>query len=153
MPQCLTKYFSTMEYSEDGVISVPDGLPGFDDEHEFVLIDQEAKRPLVFVQSLATPSLCFIALPARSVEPEYKLAVAPPDLALLELDSAQPEIGRDVLCLAFVAITPEGEISANLLSPLVINYQKRVAVQAIQTNSNYSHRHPVLAGEAEPVCS
>ena len=76
MPDCLTKYFSKMDYTEDSVIRLPNGLPGFEHESEFVLIDQPQNRPLVFVQSLRTPDLCFVALPVLSVDSAYGLSVS-----------------------------------------------------------------------------
>jgi len=152
--KCQTRYFAVMEYSEDSVIRLPRGLPGFEDEHEFVLIDQPSYRPLVFFQSLPTQQLCFLAMPVLSVDRSYRLAVSAEDLALLELDtSRQPNIGEEVMCLSFIAAGEDRALSANLLSPVVINLTRRVAVQAIQTGCHYSHRHPLLAEEPEPVCS
>jgi len=152
--KCPTRYFALMEYSDDSVICLPRGLPGFEDEHEFILIDQPAYRPLAFFQSLRTPHLCFLALPALSVDRSYRLAVPAEDLALLGLDtSRQPNIGEEVMCLSFIAAGENRTLSANLLSPIVIHLKTRVAVQAIQTGCHYSHRHPLLAETPEPVCS
>jgi len=154
MPECVTRYFAVMEYSEDAVIRLPNGLPGFEQEREFVLIDQPSHRPMVFFQSLRTPHLCFLALPVLSVDRAYRLAVTPDDLAVLQLDlSRQPKIGDEVMCLCFIASGEDRKMSANLLSPIVINIATRVAVQAIQTGCHYSHRHPLTAGEPEAVCS
>jgi flagellar assembly factor FliW len=143
-----------MEYTEDGVIRLPNGLPGFELEREFVLIEQPSHRPLVFVQSLRTPGLCFVALPVLSVDAGYRLAIATDDLQSIGLDpSRQPSIGRDVACLVIIAFGEDRLMTANLLSPVVINLSTHLAVQAIQTGCNYSHRHPLLTEEPEPVCS
>jgi len=154
MPECRTKYFETMIYTEDSVIRLPNGLPGFELECEFVLIDQPLKRPLVFVQSLQTPDLCFLALPVLSVDAAYRLNICAEDLRVLGLDSSrQPLIGTEVACLVIIAFGADRLMTANLMAPLVINLGTRVGVQAIQTGCNYSHRHPLLAEEPEPVCS
>jgi flagellar assembly factor FliW len=154
MLECHTKYFEIVEYTEDSVIRLPNGLPGFEHEREFVLIDQPLNRPLVFVQSLRTPDLCFVALPVLSVDAAYRLSISAEDLELMGLHpSRQPAIGEDVACLAIIAFGQDRQMTANLLSPLVINLSTRVGVQAIQTGCNYSHRHPLLAEEPEPVCS
>jgi flagellar assembly factor FliW len=154
MPECRTKYFENMAYTEDSVIRLPSGLPGFEQESEFVLIDQQQNRPLVFVQSLRTPDLCFVALPVLSVDSAYRLSVSTEDLEGIGLDqSRQPAIGNDVACLAILSFGEDKLMTANLLAPLVINLKTCVALQAIQTGCNYSHRHPLLAEETEPVCS
>ena len=154
MPDCRTKYFEKMQYTADSVIRLPNGLPGFEQEREFVLIEQPVHRPLVFVQSLRTPDLCFAALPVLSVDAAYRLFLSAEDLDLMGLDpSRQPSIGSEVACLAIVAVGHDREMTANLLSPLVINLSTCVAVQGIQTGCHYSHRHPLLAEEPEPECS
>jgi flagellar assembly factor FliW len=154
MAECRTKYFETMEYTDDSVIRLPNGLPGFEQEREFVLIDQPSKRPLVFVQSLRTPRLCFIALPVLSVDAAYRLFISADDLDAMGLDpSRQPAIGSEVACLVILAFGADRQMTANLLAPLVINLSTRIAVQAVQAGCNYSHRHPLLAEEPEPVCS
>ena len=154
MPECRTKYFDTMKYTDDSVICLPGGLPGFEQEREFVLIDQPHRRPLVFVQSLRTPALCFLALPVRSVDAAYRLSISADDLELIGfVPSRQPLIGAEVACLALIAFGADQSMTANLMAPLVINLSTRIAAQAIQVGCNYSHRHPLLAAEPEPVCS
>jgi flagellar assembly factor FliW len=154
MPECRTRYFETLDYTEDSVIRLPNGLPGFEQEREFILIDRPLNRPLVFIQSLRTASLCFVALPILSIDAGYRLSISGEDLEVLGLDpSRQPHIGNDVACLAIVAIGENRLLTANLLSPVVINLRTCVAVQAIQASCNYSHRHPLLAAETVPACS
>jgi flagellar assembly factor FliW len=88
------------------------------------------------------------------VDAAYRLSVSAEDLEAIGFDPArQPSIGRDVACLALLSFGEDRLMTANLLSPLVINLSTCVAVQAIQTGCNYSHRHPLLAEEPEPVCS
>jgi flagellar assembly factor FliW len=154
MPECRTRYFETLDYTEDSVIRLPNGLPGFEQEREFILIDRPLNRPLVFIQSLRTASLCFVALPILSIDAGYQLSISGEDLDVLGLDpSRQPHIGNDVACLAIIAIGQDRLMTANLLSPLVISLRTCVAVQAIQASCNYSHRHPLLGAETVPVCS
>ena len=154
MPECRTRYFETLDYTEDSVIRLPNGLPGFEQEREFILIDRPLNRPLVFVQSLRTASLCFVALPILSIDAGYRLSISGEDLDVLGLDpSRQPHVGNDVACLAIIAIGEDRLMTANLLSPLVINLRNCVAVQAIQPSCNYSHRHPLLSAETVPACS
>jgi flagellar assembly factor FliW len=52
MPSVDTKYFGSLEYREESVYEFPHGLPAFENETMFVLIEQPENRPLVFLQSL-----------------------------------------------------------------------------------------------------
>lgn len=148
--QFQTRHFGTIEFDRDAVCQFPAGLPGFEDEHEFVAIEQPHTRPIVFLQSLRRPDLCFITLPVQTIQSDYRLGISPEDLRLLELpEDRQPEMGKQVLCLAIVAVAEGQPPTANLLAPVVINLENRRAVQAILSDSGYSHRHPLLADREE----
>jgi flagellar assembly factor FliW len=147
MPLIQTKYFGCVEYPEESVIEFPSGLPGFENERRFVILEQPENKPLVFLQSLSLSSLCFLALPVLTVDPGYQTAISPEDLAALELPKdRQPLIGRDVLCLALVSLAEGRPPTANLLAPLVVHLKTRRGLQAIQSESGYSHQHPLLEG-------
>ena len=154
MPQCHTKYHGEMEYNERAALLLPDGLFGFEAETRFLTIEQPALRPLVFLQSLTTPDLCFISLPVLVVDKEYHLAIKGEDLESVGLPSdRQPLIGKDVLCLAIVHIQPGGPTTANLLAPVVVNRQNSKAIQAVSLNHNHTHQAALPAPSEEPVCS
>ncbi|HOK45133.1 MAG TPA: flagellar assembly protein FliW [Bryobacteraceae bacterium] len=154
MPTFSTSRFGTIEYQDDSVIQFPFGLPGFEEERQFVAIEHTASRPIVFLQSLTRPDLCFITLPVLVVKRDYRLAISPADLKSLALPcDRQPEIGTDVLCLAIISVA-EGRLpTANLLAPVVVNLKTRVALQAIQEESAYSHQYPLLDSRPEAECS
>ena len=138
-----TRYFGNMEYEEDSVFEFPCGLPGFENEQRFVFIELEKFAPLVFLQSLQTSSLCFLALPIHIANDSYKLAVSAEDLAELELTGeSQPLLGEEVLVLALLSMHGEISPSVNLMAPIVVNLVRRRAVQAIRRDSLYSHQHP-----------
>lgn len=153
MPLIETTHFGPLACGPEAAIEFPAGLPGFEDERRFVPLDMPEHAPLVFLQSMTTPGLCFLTLPVLSIAPQYRLEVAPEDLTRLGLDSrCQPAIGQDVLCLAVVTVA-EDAITANLRAPLVIAVHDRRAVQSIQPEGRYSHRQPLEAGEEAPSCS
>jgi flagellar assembly factor FliW len=149
-----TRHFGAIQYQEDAVFDFPSGLPGFEDQRQFVLLERPDTRPLVFMQSLSTPSLCFITVPVKVAKSDYELCVPPEDLASLDVDTRrQPLIGEEVLCLAIVSLQEDRPPTVNLLSPLVINIRTRQGIQTIQADSGYSHQHPFLPSEGGPPCS
>jgi flagellar assembly factor FliW len=151
MPYCTTKYFGPVAYEESSVLRFPAGLPGFEQERRFLSLEQPAHKPLVFLQSLSTPDLCFVALPATAIEPSYELEAEDSDLELLNVHGSQPDFRKDLLPLALVTIAEDG-ITANLFAPVLINATNLLAVQAISPSRRYSHSHP-LADIRESVCS
>ena len=135
----------------ESIIEFRGGLPGFEQRRKFAALQFADRAPLIFLQSLEEPGLCFITLPVLAVDPMYRLAVGEEDLARLELPlERQPLIGDEVLCLAIVALHESGP-TANLLAPVVVNLRNRKAVQAVAAESGYSHQQALIAQEA-PVC-
>jgi flagellar assembly factor FliW len=146
MPRIQTKYFGALEFSPSGAVRFPNGLPAFEQEHDFLLIEPPARKPLVFLQSARDPELCFLALPALAIDPAYELSLNAEELAALELAGA-PGIGREVDCLALIAAPDGAAPTVNLLAPIVIHRATRIAVQAVRSDSRYSHRHPLPVPE------
>ena len=152
MPSVETNYLGLTSYDPETIVEFPKGLPGFDERRRFVALQFEDSRPLVFVQSLEDPGLCFITLPVLAVDPQYQLRVNNEDRELVGLAVGRPlRIGEDVLCLAVVSIREDGP-TANLLGPVVVNLRNRKAVQTVAPDSGYSHQHVLVPQEA-PVCS
>lgn len=131
-----TRYFGTMDYTEDEVILTPLGIPGYVSETDFLLIQLPGQYPLVYLQSLRTPDLCFPALPVRVADPAYELQISEEDSAVLGT-SNRPRIGSDVLCLALLAAEEDGTTTANLMAPLVVRIGTRTGVQCLNAGGKY----------------
>jgi flagellar assembly factor FliW len=153
MSQCLTKYHGEMGYDEHAALHFPRGLFGFEAETRFLPIEQPPLRPLVFLQSLSTPDLCFLCLPVFVVDRQYAVSVEQEDLTAVDLPTdRQPRIGTDVLCLAIVSIQPGGPTTANLLAPVLVNLQNSKAIQALSLDQRHSHQAPLPAPSEELAC-
>ncbi|MGO9259204.1 MAG: flagellar assembly protein FliW [Bryobacteraceae bacterium] len=152
MPVQETQKFGRISYGEGSEIDFPAGLPGFEERRRFLAVQLPDTHPLVFLQSLDDPGLCFVTLPVLAVEPKYRLRLSGEDLERLGLSGGrQPRIGPDVLCLTVVSIRVSGP-TANLLAPVVVNVANLKAVQAVMADSGYSHQHALSPQEAA-VCS
>jgi flagellar assembly factor FliW len=134
------------------VIEFPAGLPAFEERRKFVLIQLPKTHPLLFLQSLDEPNVCFPVLRALAVDPHYRFQLAKEDLRRLDLPvSRQPRVGEDIECLAVVALRKDGA-TANLLAPVIINLRKMQAVQAVAGDS-YSLQHPLRPPDKAGACS
>jgi flagellar assembly factor FliW len=159
MIEIQTKYFGSISLDRGLVVEFPAGLPGFQRERTFLAIEHPRTAPLVMLQSVATPHLCFLALPVRAVDPSYQLQISGEDRAVLGLDeTSDTAIGAEVAALALVAVRHDGQITVNLMSPVVVNRANRRAVQAVRWDGVYSHQHPVAlapmeTGARERTCS
>jgi flagellar assembly factor FliW len=148
-----TKYFGTLPYREESVFDFPLGLPSFENEKRFVPIELPEHAPLLFLQSLNQPELCFLTFPILVVDGDYRLTMSCEDLAALELDPhRQPTLGSEVLVLALVSMHDGFSATANLMAPIVVNLKTRRALQAIREDATYSHQHPVALKAREEAC-
>jgi flagellar assembly factor FliW len=153
MPQIDTAAFGRLDYADDAVLDFPSGLPAFEDQTRFVLIERPDLAPLVFLQSLARPDLAFPALPVAAVAPDYQLEIADEDRTLLGLPGQETAADAGLLCLAIVTLSGQTPPTVNLMAPVVVNSALRRAVQVVQTTPRYSHQHPLFAREDAPPCS
>jgi flagellar assembly factor FliW len=143
MPWVESHQFGTLEYDANAAIAFPQGLPGFELERRFVLLEPESLKPLIFLQSLASPALCFTMVPVATITADYELQLSAEDHDLL--GNAGSLLASAIVCNGEV-----GGLTANLLAPVAINVTNRVGVQAVRWDTVYSHAQPL--GEAMP-CS
>ena len=144
-----TRRFGLLEYDPNEVLDFPAGLPGYENQNRFILVEKPAHAPIMFLQSLQSPDLCFLAAPINLIDSAYELAMIEEDLRRLKLDDTrQPAVDANIVCLALLSAAENGPLTANLLAPVVINVAERLAVQAVRMDSRYSHQHPLPAREA-----
>lgn len=151
MPVLETKHFGKLSHEAESELEFPLGLPGFEYRKRFVAVHVVENDPLIYLQSIEDPALCFITMPILAIDPQYRLKVSGEDLVYLGLNSArQPRIGDDVLCLSVLSLRETGP-TANLLAPILVNLRNRKAVQAVAPESDYSHQFALMPQEAA-VC-
>jgi flagellar assembly factor FliW len=151
MPQCETKYFGTVSYEAAAAVEFPAGLPGFENCRRFLPIEDAARLPLVFMQSLEQPALCFLTLHVAAIDPGYQLKMSAEDMASVGFDQP-PGTAVDMVCLAVLSIAYADAPTVNLLAPIVVNPQTGRAVQSVRDDAVYRCRQPLGPPEMAP-CS
>ena len=152
MMTCKTRFHGQINYRTQDVLELSTGLFGFVDETQFLLLEVPSSKPIVFIQSIRSPQLCFISLPVQIVDSQYELALSNTDLQLLGYsESCPPRLGKDILCLALLTIREKEVTNANLQAPLVIDIRTHRGKQVVVTKP-YSPRHPFLVPESQLAC-
>jgi len=152
MRQLICRYFGRLDYSTDSVFEFPSGIPAFEDQTAFVLVEQPHTKPLVFMQSLNDPGLCFLTVPVAVADPEYRLNISSEDLEALDFpEGLSPQIGVELSCLVLVTVSPDADPTVNLAAPILLNIQKRKGLQAIPDLVS-GFRHPLLTSEERVPC-
>jgi flagellar assembly factor FliW len=144
-----SRWLGEIEFDPGSELFFPAGIPGFENEHRILPVEIPSQRPLVYLQSVANPEICFAALPAFVVDCGFQLHLSEDELVALGFpEQYEPGIGTDVLCL--VLLIPSGEaVQANLNAPIVINLHNSRAVQCLCARNTAAHYRLGKDGEWE----
>ena len=133
-----TKYFGQVSYAPEELLTFPNGLFGFEDEKQFLLLPFHGSLGnLVCFQSVRTPALAFVAMNPFSLDPSYDPQLSEEELYLMGAADCG-ELSCYVLC---AVREPVSESTVNLKCPVVVNDRLRRAAQVILETGSYHMRH------------
>ena len=137
----MTQQFGEIEYSEDRIITMLDGIVGFEDQKRFLLLEATEYEPFLLLISVDEPEIGFPLIPAIYADPKYAPSLPSEEMELLGGKDAVSDLA--VMLIATIGKSAS-DTTANLRAPLFINPAKRVGRQVILTDDNYSVRYPLL---------
>ena len=128
--------FGPQDVAEGQTITFVNGIPGFEDKRRFQLFRESEDSDVMQLQSLDDSAIAFPVIEPEKLKVYYEVALEPTDTEALE---SGPD---DHLVLLVMLYEPDGtapstdaafdtRIQANLRAPLVINVEKRLAVQKV----------------------
>jgi flagellar assembly factor FliW len=133
-------FFSNLVYSENDIINFPEGIPGFEKNKKFVLVQVPEYAPFEWLVCIDTSPLRFAVINPLLFNPDYSPKIEKESLINLGLE--KPE---DVLLYVIVTIRENPlESTANLVGPVVINRAKRIGRQIIIEDERYTTQEPIL---------
>ena len=146
MRKIYTSRFGEIEVDEKKIVHFKEGIPAFENEHEFVILPYEEDSPYYFMQSLQSPDLAFLLTIPFLFFNDYSFEID--DATVKELDIKDSE---NVFYYSMVTI-PNGSIrymTANLLAPIVLNGENMQAKQVVLEKSNYTTKHRLFPESAK----
>lgn len=132
-----TTRFGELEVSPEDLITFPEGLLGFHRYKEYVLIQVAETSPLLWLQSVQVPELAFVIANPQLFRPDYRVQVKEDDLKSIQL----AEVARGEVYVILNRV--DGELTANLQGPLVINPDTRLAKQLVLNDKRFPVRYPL----------
>ena len=133
--------------AEDQIITFPSGLPGFPNCQRFALLYNQLQSPFYCLQSVDNPALAFMVTEPAALVPDYHPKRGINDLK--DLQAAGPDDLKMLVTLTIPPGRPE-KMTANLMSPLLINPAQGLGKQVVLDKPQYSHQHPVIM--VKPAC-
>lgn len=132
-----TNYFGELEIDDEYIFKFKDGMLGFEDLHDYVLISEESTAPFKWLISVDEPEIGFPLLSPWHIDVYYDPGI-------------KYDLEKQVL---FVVITLEdenGDMSANMKAPVIFNIEKQTGEQIILPSDKYSTNY-VIAKKQQTI--
>jgi len=136
----VTRDFGEIEIDEKTIISIPNGILGFEGTRRYALICPLGEDTFpMWLQSVDGAEPCFVVYDPMQIYPDYRFEITDEEQALLKIDENTP-----YRCLT-VAIVPDDykKTTINLRCPIVINTRDNLAAQVIL--EDYDFKYPVYS--------
>ena len=134
--------FGDIEYSADDIITFNDGIIGFPENSEFLLLNHKPNTPFRWLQSLQDPALAFLVAFPEAIVPGYSPVVDDSVVTELSLSEDTPKL---LLTTVTIPAGKPKEMTTNLLGPIIVNGSTMQAKQVILTDDAYTVKHRVFA--------
>lgn len=133
------------EIAEDGIISFPQGLIGFEGMREFVLLQVGEESPFLLLQSLEDPGLGFLVADPYPFLEGYEIKLGQAERHVLDLEKDKSPA---VLVTVNIPRDDPQKTTLNLSGPIVLNSEARLGLQVPQIDSAFPPRVH-LSGDPE----
>jgi flagellar assembly factor FliW len=138
-----TTRFGRLSVDDERVINVPRGLLGFPDYTRYALIQTGEENYFFWLQAVDEPSLAFVVTDPSIFFKDYQVPIreeTQDELALGDMNATQVFV---------ICNRVDDWLTGNLLGPIVVNAQNRLASQVVLTEKKWTTRQPLLKLQAD----
>jgi flagellar assembly factor FliW len=136
-----TTNFGELEVDEQMKITFDNGLPGFENEHDFVILnnwDTQEPVPFMWLQSMSNEDLALVISIPFLLRSDYEFEI--PESVCKDMNIADP---KDVGVYTVCKIRENVEnMTFNLASPIIVNTKDRKAMQLTLSGNEYTTIEP-----------
>jgi flagellar assembly factor FliW len=137
-----TTRFGPIDVDDGKIMMFKDGLLGFPHHHRFALIQTGPDPAFFWMQSVEDSELAFVVCDPLLFVPDYQAPLRKDDadqLGLHDVNDAQ---------VLVIVNKVNGELTGNLLGPLVVSTQTLRARQLVLSDKRFSTRQRLLAADS-----
>lgn len=135
-----TSRFGLVELKSEDVLTFNEGLLGFQDLRQFVLLDDPNDDIFAWLQSCELPSIAFPVLEPELFGHRYSVNLNRTDLEALQMKPDQTPAYLNIITIPDDAT----EMTANVKAPIVINLEKRMARQCVLQDNNLAIKEKIF---------
>ncbi len=134
-----TDRFGTFDTKDSKLIEFPQGIPGFEDLHYFIILEVSQTKPIYWLQSTENKYIALPVILTFEILDDYYI-----DIRDNELEELHVESQNDLLIMNVVVIPETIEkMTVNLAAPLVINAVRGIGKQIIVDAKTMPIRMPI----------
>ncbi|HBC74477.1 MAG TPA: flagellar assembly protein FliW [Candidatus Wallbacteria bacterium] len=135
-----TKFWGEADIDESKMLTMANGLIGFEGFTKFVMIPHEKDANFGWLQSAENQHLCFLITTPTSFMFDYSIDISDETVNCLGITAAEDVA---IYCLVTVPEDPL-QISANLSGPLIFNVTNCTGEQVVVMDERYSVKHYII---------
>ena len=126
-------------------LAFPGGRIGLQDLTEWLMFDGPEGTPFKWLQSTARPELAYIICDPSLFIPAYRVEVTVEDLSPIGVTAVE-----DAVVAVILSVPDDWRLmTANLAGPLVFSVERRLGMQVVLPEAEWSVKHRVFAGVGE----
>ncbi|MFC0525413.1 flagellar assembly protein FliW [Pontibacillus salicampi] len=138
-----TKFFGELTIEEERIIEFPNGLPGFEDEKRFVLLNIDESGTYQSLQSVDREEVALVVTNPYLFFSDYEFHLDTNTLELLNINRQE-----DVSIITVLTLEePFHNTTANLQAPIILHVNEQIAKQIILMDTSYSTKHHIMTNE------
>ncbi len=135
-----TTRFGEIEIPDKDLITMPQGIIGFQELKRYVILDHEKDSPFKWLQSIDDGSIAFVLINPLTFKPDYEVEVSESEIKELELESEEDAV---ISVIVTIPSNPKN-MTANLKGPLIFNLKNRRGKQIVLMDQKYTTRHNIM---------
>ncbi|MCQ2576567.1 MAG: flagellar assembly protein FliW [Treponema sp.] len=137
--EIITKAKGKIDISEDKILTIPEGLFGFEDYTKYALVNSDYD-PFLWLQSIEDPGLAFLIVDPFLISSDYETDIDDETLAKIDIKKIE-----DIIIMTIVTVPHDGgAITANFQGPLVINKTNNKCMQVILNDNRWSTKVNII---------
>ena len=137
--EIMTKAKGKIEISEENLLTIPEGLFGFEDFTKFALVNSDYE-PFIWLQSTENPNLAFLIVDPFLISSNYETDIDDDTLAKIGIE--KPE---DIIIMTIVTVPSDGSpITANFQGPIFINKKNHQCLQVVLADNRWTTKVNII---------
>lgn len=130
--------FGEIEYDPKNTLNFPEGLIGFENLRDFIVMPNEKEGPLFWIQSVEDPQVAFVLTDPIGFYYDYKIVPDGHERKKLGIDDK-----ADFHVLSVVTVPQNLKVTLNLVAPILFAPETNRALQVVLEGTTFSSKTPL----------